>query len=239
MAAMSRRCLHVSRHPRTLWSFMDRGNSAYGYAECYSQPEPPELKQVRLSAIAADPAESQKMISPLQGAFLSGFVRAQRPKSILELGCYVGYSALWLAHGLRDTASSTKPHVWTCERDAAVARTAVENITTAGYKHAISVLNQPAEAVLEAWNRKVDMVFIDANKSAYRQYYDMILDRELLSEHGQIIVDNVLFHGKVHSKPRSRIATKIHEFNQYVANDPRTTQVILPVFDGLMIASRA
>ncbi|KAJ2830694.1 hypothetical protein IWW50_000096 [Coemansia erecta] len=196
--------------------------------------------------------EAQKMISPLQGAFMSNLVRAQRPKNVLELGCYIGYSALWLAHGLHSgvrNSSNGDARLWTCERDRDVAQMAKANIEMAGYKKSVTVLAQPAESVLLEWDSKdkLDLVFIDANKSAYKKYYDLVLERDLLSARGQIVVDNVLFHGKVHTenhagvKPplkKSRIAAKIHDFNQHVANDPRTFQIILPIFDGLMIVSR-
>ncbi|KAJ2778454.1 hypothetical protein H4R18_004581 [Coemansia javaensis] len=244
------RALHAGRAPRALAPLLGPGSAAAAaaaYAARHSQPEPPELRRVRLAALAADPAGAQKMVSPLQGAFMAALVRAARPAAVLELGCYVGYSALWLAHGLCRGAA---PRLWTCERDPDAAQAARSNIARAGLQDTVTVLAQPAAAVLEAWDpaAKLDLVFIDANKAAYRRYYDLVLDRDLLHPRGQIIVDNVLFRGEVlredHAAPpaaagASRIARKLHEFNQHVASDPRTTQVVLPVFDGLMLIQRA
>ncbi|KAJ1727089.1 hypothetical protein LPJ61_004768 [Coemansia biformis] len=260
LARAPRRALHTAPVRRTLWSFMDAG--VYGYASRLSEPEPPALRRVRLAALAEAPAEAQKMVSPLQGAFMASLVRAQRPRAVLELGCYIGYSALWLAHGLGHEGRAAGARLWTCERDPAAAQRAQENISSAGLSGSVTVLAQSADSVLEGWDpaAKLDLVFIDANKSAYQRHYDLILDRDILHDHGQIIVDNVLFHGKVHTQDQpsgptaaldsparpasaagtrqSRIAAKLYEFNQHVASDPRTSQVILPVFDGLMLIQK-
>ncbi|KAJ1944076.1 hypothetical protein GGF37_002361, partial [Kickxella alabastrina] len=184
----------------TLWSFLDTPSpSAYNYAQNVSEQEPLAMKKVRQAAIAQDPTEAQKMISPLQGVFLSHLVRSQGARHILELGCYKGYSALWLAHGLRSQTKGN-PQLWTCERDLDVTAIAKQNIIDSGYADIVQVLSQPADEVLQGWNaeQKLDMVFIDANKAAYKKYYNLILERDLLKENGQIIVDNVLFHGQVH-----------------------------------------
>ncbi|KAJ1951945.1 hypothetical protein GGI12_006367 [Dipsacomyces acuminosporus] len=187
------------------------------------------------------------MIAPLQGAFMAYMASSQKARRVLELGCYIGYSALWLAHGLRKQKDPA--HLWTCEKDTNVAELAKANIQFAGFEDTVTVISQPAAKVLEGWDpqRKLDLVFIDANKSGYRTYYDMILDRELLSDHGQIVVDNVLFHGQVHGLShaakdamagKSKIAQRMAEFNSHVADDPRTSQVLLPVFDGMLLIQR-
>ncbi|KAJ2595859.1 hypothetical protein H4R99_005165, partial [Coemansia sp. RSA 1722] len=199
-----KRHLHTSTSRATLWSFLDTPEpaSVYSYAHQNSLAEPTPIQEIRLAAVAKDPAEAQKMISPLQGAFLAHLVHMQRPQRILELGCYKGYSACWLAHALRSvhTEPVQQPCLWTCERDPSIAETATLNIAQAGYADIATVLPQPAQLVLECWDpdKKLDLVFIDANKSAYKLYYDLILDRDLLSDNGQILVDNVLLHGRVH-----------------------------------------
>ncbi|KAJ2337198.1 hypothetical protein GGI00_000389 [Coemansia sp. RSA 2681] len=219
-------------------------HSAYQYAHSYSQPEPPVLAKIRQAAVASNPAEAQKMISPLQGAFMRHLVSTQRPKSVLELGSYIGYSTIWLAQGLQANPGAT---LCTCESDPAIANVAEENIKLAGLADTVRVVNAPADLLLREWDpsHKIDLVFIDANKSAYKRYYTSILGRDLLSDHGQIIVDNVLFHGKVHTQTTKEsgdakgIALKMHRFNEFVASDPRTTQVLLPVFDGLLLIQKA
>ncbi|KAI9502747.1 S-adenosyl-L-methionine-dependent methyltransferase [Coemansia spiralis] len=192
------------------------------------------------------------MISPLQGIFMSHLVRMQRPHLVLELGCYIGYSALWIAHALR-AQQDPSCHIWSCERDHQAAKIAKTNIATAGYANSVTLLAQSADDVLLHWDpeKKLDMIFIDANKSAYKRYYDIILNRDLLTNNGQIIVDNVLFHGRVHSlhsSPSSSVKTntsiknpisaKLHDFNAHVAADNRTTQTLLPLFDGLLLIQK-
>ncbi|KAJ2070267.1 hypothetical protein GGH13_004146 [Coemansia sp. S155-1] len=254
-----RRLIHSSRSHLTLRSFLDNSDvtdqhNAYRYAENYSQPEPPVLASIREAAVARDPTEAQKMISPLQGAFMRHLVSMQRPKSILELGSYIGYSTIWLAHGLQTIPGST---LCTCESDQTIAHIAEENVKLAGLTDTVRVVNAPADLLLTEWDpsHKLDFVFIDANKSAYRRYYSTILNRDLLSDNGQIIVDNVLFHGQVQTqvttsnanyaddnvraaRKAQSIARKMHSFNEFVAKDPRTTQVLLPIFDGLLLIQK-
>ncbi|KAJ2871829.1 hypothetical protein GGH93_004521 [Coemansia aciculifera] len=257
---IARRLIHSSRPHPTLRSFLDNSDeasqhSAYQYAHSYSQSEPPVLASIREAAVARDPTEAQKMVSPLQGAFMRHFVSIQRPKSVLELGSYIGYSTIWLAQGLQATPGST---LCTCESDQTIAHIAEENVKLAGLADTVRVVNVPADLLLGEWdpNHKLDLVFIDANKSAYKRYYSMIINRDLLSENGQIIVDNVLFHGQVHTqatisnasndddgtkavRKAKGIARKMHSFNEFVAKDPRTTQVLLPIFDGLLLIQKA
>ncbi|KAJ2802543.1 hypothetical protein H4S07_004669, partial [Coemansia furcata] len=125
----ARRLIHTSRPRLTLRSFLDSSSAtdhlgAYQYAQSYSQSEPPVLASIREAAVARDPAEAQKMISPLQGAFMRHLVSTQRPKSVLELGSYIGYSTIWLAQGLQAVPGST---LCTCESDRTIAHIAEEN----------------------------------------------------------------------------------------------------------------
>lgn len=204
--------------------------------------EPPDIAAVRQNAIDRNPQQAQKMISPLQGAFMSHLVSTNQPKTILELGCHVGYSALWMAHGMLKYKTTNGAKLYTCERNQDIARIAEQN--TKGYADLITVIKKPADDVLDHWSsdQKLDLIFIDANKSASCRYYGKILDRDLLSQHGQIIVDNVLFHGQVHTiteeTKQKGIAQMMFDFNSYVANDIRTTQVLLPVFDGMLFISK-
>ncbi|KAJ2910315.1 hypothetical protein GGI21_000992, partial [Coemansia aciculifera] len=131
--------------------------------------------------------------------------------------------------------------------DPEIAHIAEQNVGLAGLADTVSVVNKSADDVLSEWDpsHKVDLVFIDANKSACKRYYELILSRDLLGDSGQIIVDNVLFHGKVHKQVNSSsndsakgIAAKMHRFNEFVASDPRTTQVLLPMFDGLLLIQK-
>ncbi|KAJ2558787.1 hypothetical protein EV175_000636 [Coemansia sp. RSA 1933] len=149
------------------------------------------------------------MISPLQGAFLAHLVRTYKPRRILELGCFTGYSAAWLAHGILTYHSSNSgeplPHVWTCEKDLASSTIANENLIKAGYSDNVTIIKRYAAKVLAEWNpdEKLDLIFIDADKASIPDYYETILERDLLSKNGQIIIDNALLHGKIHSGIKS------------------------------------
>ncbi|KAJ2379697.1 hypothetical protein GGI05_006552, partial [Coemansia sp. RSA 2603] len=125
----SKRQISTSCIRHTLWSFMDtpEPSSVYRYAQDHSIDEPPQIAQIRKNAVSQNPSEAQKMISPLQGAFLSHLVCTQRAKNVLELGCYKGYSACWLAHGLLSQRSQASPRLWTCERDLEIAQVAQRN----------------------------------------------------------------------------------------------------------------
>ncbi|KAJ2658220.1 hypothetical protein IWW48_004158 [Coemansia sp. RSA 1200] len=223
--------------------------SVYAYAAQNSAQEPQELQDIREATTKEFLTGALKMISPLQGAFMAHLVHTQKPRRVLELGCFTGYSAVWLAHALRfchQTRDPPPPHLWTCERDPGVAAAATKNIVRAGYSDTVTVINESADHVLAYWDpaQKLDLIFIDANKSAYSRYYDMVLDRDLLGKNGQIVVDNVLLHGKVHTTAKSpemtkkSIHTKLHDFNRHVTADLRTRHVLLPVFDGLMLITK-
>ncbi|PVU95691.1 hypothetical protein BB560_005850, partial [Smittium megazygosporum] len=193
---------------------------------------------------------AQMMISPSQGQFLSMLTSMRRPKVVLELGCFVGYSALWFAHGL-DFFSSDEPrgHLFTIEKNEKMAKLAQKNISSTKYGKYISVINEPAANVLEKWdpNNKIDIVFIDADKAGYISYYNTIIEKNLLSKDGIIIVDNTTFRGEVldHSslsrssniedstkKPKLTTSEHIFNFNKHVNEDPRTDNLLLPIFDG-------
>ncbi|OLY79346.1 O-methyltransferase MdmC [Smittium mucronatum] len=183
------------------------------------------------------------MISPTQGQVISTLISAIRPKRVLELGCFVGNSALWIAEGLSKVPGK-KGHLWTCEIDPKMAAFATENVEMVG--DLVTVVNSSAQEFLDSWDAKVqfDFIFIDADKGGYISYYETILSRNLLSHSGIILVDNVLFNDSVHlldsqpgqmiKKPKS-ISEKIYNFNLYVSRDNRTEQVVLPIFDGITI----
>ncbi|KAJ1800988.1 hypothetical protein LPJ59_000644 [Coemansia sp. RSA 2399] len=229
-------------------SFLDTPYpSVYEYSTKNSEQEPHVLRDIRESTMRRDPANASKMVSPLQGAFMAHLVRIQKPRRILELGCFTGYSAVWLAHGLRSChhqpGDSPQPHLWTCENERHIAAIAAENVIKSGFSDSVTVLDRTADHVLTHWDpaKKLDLVFIDANKSAYSRYYDLVLKRDLLSENGQLIIDNVLLNGNVHARfksPKPSILTKLRNFNPYVSEDPETNSVILPVFDGLMFVTK-
>lgn len=167
---------------------------------------------------------------PLQGAFLKMMSQFLKPKNILELGTYTGYSAICLAYGLQEGGT-----LHTIDTDAALQSMRDEYWEKAGMKDKIIMHTGKALEVLPTLNMEFDLVFIDADKRNYGAYLDAVLD--IMPIGGCIIADNVLFHGEVilPIEMQSNAGKFMNEFNKYVLNNERVEQVILPVRDGLSI----
>ncbi|KAK9760175.1 hypothetical protein K7432_016077 [Basidiobolus ranarum] len=180
-----------------------------------------------------------KMINPIQGQLLKQIVRFTKARNILEIGTFTGYSALCMLAGLPTTE---KCRLVTCEADETAAQAAKESFQNFDKHNMIELIFGPAQKTLEAFptGTQFDLIFLDANKGGYVQYYETILSQDLLADEGLIIADNVLFRGEVPMVATDPIGTKkmkaaqaMHRFNEYVSQDSRTEQVILPLFDGL------
>ncbi|ORX80995.1 O-methyltransferase [Basidiobolus meristosporus CBS 931.73] len=185
-----------------------------------------------------------KMISPHQGQLLKQIVRFTKSRNILEIGTFTGYSALCMLAGLPTTG---KCKLVTCEADETAARVAREAFQTFDKRNRIELMVGPAQQTLEAFppGTQFDLVFLDANKGGYVQYYETILNQDLLADNGLIVADNVLFRGEVPLVATDPIGTQkmkaaqaMHRFNEHVFQDPRTEQVILPLFDGLNLIQK-
>ncbi|MEO7311013.1 MAG: O-methyltransferase [Chitinophagaceae bacterium] len=164
-----------------------------------------------------------------QGLLLQFFSRMIRPRRILEIGTFTGFSGLCLAEGLSwDGELHT---IELREEDAATARTYFDRSPA---KDRINLHVGDALAILPTLNKQWDLVFIDADKPGYIDYYDLVVPH--LQPTGWILADNVLFHGEVLQEPiTSKNARAIAAFNEHVKNDDRTEQMIATVRDGLMI----
>lgn len=166
----------------------------------------------------------------LQGRILSMLSHMIAPRTILELGAFTGYSTLCLAEGLRPGGRMV-----TVEIDDELEEELTTLFETAPNGRMIELIIGDALEVVPTLDTKWDLVFIDANKRNYPQYYEMIVDR--LNPGGYIIADNTLWDGKIALTPppvdpQSR---GIMEFNDIVANDPRVETVIVPLRDGLTL----
>lgn len=166
----------------------------------------------------------------LQGKILEMFSRMIRPDRILEIGTFTGYSAICLAKGLKEGG---KLH--TVEIDDELEPIARKYFAKAGLTDVIVLHIGPAAKIIPALNDLFDLVFLDADKQEYCTYFDLIFDK--VRPGGFILADNVLWNGKVVHEPSSddgRTAG-IKLFNEKIKNDPRVSQVILPIRDGLML----
>ena len=201
--------------------------AAQAYAQRYSTPTSPLLQEIAAYTEAHHP-EAHMLSGPLQGKFLEMISRLLGPRRILEIGTFMGYSALCLAAGL--TADG---RLHTIELREADADLAAENFRRANWQDRIILHRGNALAIIPTLEEIWDLVFIDADKPGYADYYKLVLPR--VRAGGLIIADNVLFHGQVLGpKVEGKSAKAIQAFNELVAADDTVEKVMLTVRDGLM-----
>lgn len=166
----------------------------------------------------------------LQGKLLKMFVRMIRPRRILELGTFTGYSALAMADGLDDGAE-----LHTIEIDDELEDFIRLHFEQSPYADRIHLHIGDAREVIAQVGGQFDLVFMDANKRQYLEYYNLVFDH--VSAGGFIIADNTLWDGKVvdFGKKLDAQTAGILEFNDFVAADPRVEKVIIPLRDGLTL----
>ncbi len=204
---------------------------AEDYSSTYTSAPDIVLQQVYNETISHHP-EAHMMSSPVQGKFLEFISSMIQPKYILEVGTFVGFSAICLAKGLQKDGE-----LHTLEMREEDANTAWKNITAAGMQDKIHLHRGDARELIKTLDYKWDLVFIDADKTSYITYYEETLQR--LSNRGFILADNVLFHGQVlEEKIDNKSAKAIAQFNKHVLNDQRTEQVLLTVRDGLLLIKK-
>lgn len=172
-----------------------------------------------------------RMISGhLQGKLLEMLVRMLRPKRVLEIGTFTGYSALSIARGLEGDATLD-----TIEVDDELEYIAASFFARSQYGHRIHQHIGSALEVVPRLERCYDMVFIDGDKREYTAYYDMLMDGGYVRSGSFILADNILWYGKV-AQPiahNDKHTENIVEFNRRVVEDPRVDNVIVPIRDGI------
>ena len=164
-----------------------------------------------------------------QGGFLSFFSKLLAPQSILEIGTFSGFSTLCLAEGLNSTGTLDTIELRT--EDANAARTHFDRSPKG--QQIISHIGD-AKNILPSLNKQWDLVFIDADKTGYIEYVNLVLP--MLSDKGVIIADNVLFHGQVFEETiTGKNALAIHAFNEYILAHKDIEKIMLTVRDGLTL----
>ena len=167
----------------------------------------------------------------LQGRILSMISNMIKPKTIVEIGTYTGYSALCLAEGLSENGI-----LHTIDINEEYTSYAHKYFQRSDYTDKITQHIGNALDVIPSISEKVQLVFIDADKENYSNYYNLIFDK--LEIDGYIIADNVLWSGKV-VEDKMDIETKaLDEYNKMIQNDNRVENILLPVRDGLMICKK-
>jgi len=178
----------------------------------------------------------QKILQPrmlsghIQGRFLSFISKIKSPDKILEIGTYTGYSTICLAEGL-----SKNGKIDTIDKNEELIKIQNKYFEESGYRSNIIQHTGNALDVLEKLNEKYDIIFIDADKENYINYFNQVSNK--LSKNGIIISDNVLWSGKVlDSKQKDEETSTLVEFNKIINRDKRFKSIILPIRDGISIS---
>ena len=174
-------------------------------------------------------------ISVTQGYFFQFFIKTSNIKKILEVGTFTGYSSITMGLALPNTGSVTCLDI-----NKITTETALKFIKKANLQKKINVILGPALNSLKKFiksNEKFDLIFIDADKENYKNYFDLSI--KLLNKNGYIIIDNVLWHGDVANRnKKDKFTNIIREFNSFVKDDIRVEKIILPIGDGITICKK-
>jgi caffeoyl-CoA O-methyltransferase len=201
------------------------------YAVEHTSGEPPWFATLAEDTRARTTAPGM-MVGTLEGRLLTALVAMLRPRLVLEIGTFTGYSALSMAEALPPDG-----RIVTCdisEEHVAIAR---EHIARTPHADRIEILLGPAQQSVEGLQGPFDLVFIDADKGGYLGYYEAVLPK--LAPDGVILVDNVLWSGRVVDPAVDDDDTKaIRAFNDHVAADDRVEVVLLTVRDGVSLIRR-
>jgi predicted O-methyltransferase YrrM len=202
------------------------------YIEKHSQPETEVLQELsretNLKVVGAGMLSGQ-----LQGSTLAMFVALLQAKNILEIGTYTGYSAIWMAGAMPEGG---KLH--TIDKNEELEDMMHRYFEKAGLTDKIVLHIGDALDIIPTLQETFDMVYIDADKENYLNYYEMVIEKT--RKGGLIVADNVLWHGKVISPEENtdKATQAIIDFNTHIHNDKRVENVLFPIRDGLMVARK-
>ena len=204
------------------------------YAEKYTSGESEILRELRHKTFGE--REDKNMLSGYyQGRLLAMFSKMLQPRRVLEIGTYMGYSALCLAEGLADDGK-----VITLDVEPETNEIAKDFWARTEFNDQIEPHLGNALEIIPTLDETFDLVFIDADKSNYANYYDLVFPKMRIG--GLIIADNVLWSGDVLNAERGedvRQSTKaLHEYNQKINADGRVSNILFAVRDGLMISRK-
>jgi caffeoyl-CoA O-methyltransferase len=197
------------------------------HAHDHTSPESELLGRLRDETYAGM-RNPQMQVGRIEGRFLKMLASLMNARRVLEIGMFTGYSALMMAEGLPDDG-----RVITCDVDPEAEAVARRYFAESPVGHKIEVRMGPALDTIATLSEPLDMVFIDADKANYSNYYDACFP--LVRPGGLIVADNVLWSGRV-LDPQDEDSRAIVAFNRKVQADPRVENVLLTVRDGMMVA---
>ena len=198
------------------------------YAEKFSSAEDALLKEVNDFTVKNHP-EHHMLSGHLQGKFLEMTSMMIKPRRILEIGTFTGYSALCLAKGLTD--DGVLHTIELRENDASTAKSFFDRSI---YKEKIILHTGDAKEIVNTLDEIFDLVFIDADKPGYIEYFNLVFPK--LKKNGFIFADNIFFHGQaLEAEPKGKNAKAIKAFNQYISERTDIDKMILTLRDGLYL----
>jgi len=199
------------------------------YAELYSEEESPVLKKLNRET-HLKVLHPRMLSGHLQGRLLQMFSYMLKPKQILEIGTFTGYSAICLSAGICEDGI-----IHTIDVNPELEDMVKRYFQEAGIEQKAKLYIGNALEIIPTINEEFDLVFIDADKENYLNYYKMVFDK--VRKGGFIIADNVLWDGKVLTRPKMNDTETIGiiEFNEFVHHDERIENLLLPLRDGLMV----
>jgi len=199
------------------------------YAHRYTHPEPRWLQALE-ERTYREMEDPEMLTGRVQGRLLKLIVQLSRPRFVLEVGTYTGYSALSMAEGLEEDG-----RILTCEINAAAQKMAQEAFDGSPYGDRIEIRMGPALDTIRSLDREIDLTFIDADKERYPLYYEEVLTRTRRG--GILIFDNMLWSGKVVA-PKDDTTRAIAALNETITRDERVENVLLTVRDGIQLVRK-
>ena len=202
------------------------------YCNQFTQPESSALAKINRETHLK--VLMPRMLSGhYQGVFLTMVSCMIQPMDILEIGTFTGYSAICLAKGLKKGGTIT-----TLDINKELEKTTRTNFEQANVSNLIDYKLGNALELIPSLNKLFDLVFIDADKENYCNYYDLIFDK--VKPGGFILADNVLWSGKVllENDKKDKDTLAVHKFNEKIQHDNRVTNILLPIRDGLMLIQK-
>ena len=200
----------------------------FEYSEKYSQQEPEILQELNRET-------HLKILNPrmlsgfFQGRLLSVISKLIKPKKVLEIGTYTGYSAICIAEGMNKNGI-----IHTIDKNEELNTIQKKYFKKSGLENNIIQYNGCALDIIPKIEEKFDLIFIDADKENYINYFNLVIDK--LNNNGVILADNVLWSGKVINSEDHDLTTNVlREFNKSVNNDKRVETILLPIRDGISI----
>ena len=173
----------------------------------------------------------QMISGHIQGNFLRMMSFMIKPKNILEIGTFTGYSAICLAQGLQENGK-----LYTIDINEELEDMCRTYFDKAGLKNKIDYRIGNALDIIPDINETFDLVFIDADKINYSNYYDLVFSK--VNKGGFILADNVLWSGKVTQEKKNKDTQALHDYNTKITNDERVENYLVPIRDGIMVARK-